>query len=704
MVRRLRPDSTDCDRTDCSVNASTCEASRSDEEDPQEPPPLPLEVDADPEATAAAAPPPSPTRALDGPYAGLPQSEADCLANMGVLPADLAELTPQEIAAATGTPCSVELLHLRLGEQSKLQSMAAAAQTGNIGRLFPAKPAASPKQPPQDRGAKTLKTALVRWRQGGSTVDVTETERAARMVAASMAMEILLGNKMQSAFRNEIAASQEQGKLTLWQQLLTNALASKFDHRSMRQVAATWRRWLKWRSEQPQHLRDEPAAPSALNFALFLDDISHGGHTAAWGALGHFKWLRAHLGFEGIPLESPLLTAHAAPGTRSIEQHAGELNLAAWRQLLALASKELGAVSLFAKATICLVASSLRFRHAQRARFLPEHCDARCLLLEITRGKVRRGAPFQVAVPTHVAPNSPLLLEFYEELGAHMGNPGFLIPDVKTRKREGFCPTSEVLPLPMPYNRFMGCLRSLLMAEPLALCAADARKVSSYSLRRKLPTIADALRLPIECRQELGDWREHVQPDGAQRKRAVEPMSVRYSSAKHASASQTRRLCLLALSRLTSDQDEDEALRRLGASKDRMMQEVLGPEWGVGAEATTRQPPPDPAACDAIEPDLGDSPSPGSDHSTQSGPSSSGDQLEPEEVEWLLPRGASTKLHLRSLCDGEDGRPVPCCRKNPFAWGCETGAGVASAESTSREWSPRCAAMLRKRTAMTRAG
>jgi len=45
----------------------------------------------------------------------------------------------------------------------------------------------------------------------------------------------------------------------------------------------------------------------------------------------------------------------------------------------------------------------------------------------------------------------------------------------------------------MPYHRFTALLRRVLMEPPLSLDSVEALKMSTYSLRRFLPSAGDAL-------------------------------------------------------------------------------------------------------------------------------------------------------------------------------------------------------------------
>ena len=83
----------------------------------------------------------------------------------------------------------------------------------------------------------------------------------------------------------------------------------------------------------------------------------------------------------------------------------------------------------------------------------------------------------------------------------------------------------------MSYPKFQGLLRSLCALAPLGLPLEEARRLTTYSLRRKLPSVADRLQLPPKRRAEIGDWMD-VLPDGAGGWKAPrEPMFARHSAA-----------------------------------------------------------------------------------------------------------------------------------------------------------------------------
>ena len=83
---------------------------------------------------------------------------------------------------------------------------------------------------------------------------------------------------------------------------------------------------------------------------------------------------------------------------------------------------------------------------------------------------------------------------------------------------------------------------------PFLLPLGEAVRLTAYSLRRKLPSVADRLQLGEERRSEIGDWRDEV----------------RYSAARLETSASTRRVCLAALATATRMGQMQDEMRLLG--------------------------------------------------------------------------------------------------------------------------------------------
>jgi hypothetical protein len=248
----------------------------------------------------------------------------------------------------------------------------------------------------------------------------------------------------------------------------------------------------------------------------------------------------------------------------------------------------------------------------------------------------------------------------------------------------------------MSYGKFMAMLRAVCTMPPLSLALEECLKISTYALRRFLPTTADRLRIPLDRRSDLGDW------EGGRKK---EPMAVRYSDARLESAAETRRVCLEAVHRTASvpnaDIGDDESVRTFAQDVTTIFADVLGEEWGT-LSGITRAKLDNEFLLRSCSGSTSSSRS-ASENSSSSALSDSSrqgveDRFESTEViehpRWILPAGKKGLLHLGS--DNHDfvGSRIPCCRKKGFVFGFEEGLGLSSAEQTGREWSPKCRRQL----------
>ena len=75
---------------------------------------------------------------------------------------------------------------------------------------------------------------------------------------------------------------------------------------------------------------------------------------------------------------------------------------------------------------------------------------------------------------------------------------------------------------------------------------------------------------------------------------------------------------------------------------------------------------------------------------------SASDAVAVDDVSWVLPKDASSLLHMYT--DEAETGPVPVCRKSPFGWGYQVGVGLASADDTGRRWCSKCSSHLPLRT------
>jgi len=98
---------------------------------------------------------------------------------------------------------------------------------------------------------------------------------------------------------------------------------------------------------------------------------------------------------------------------------------------------------------------------------------------------------------------------------------------------------------PLSYARFASSSRKLLQAPPLGLSQEESGKITTYSGRKQLPTLAGLLRLePLE-RAALSNWTDPVSGDKAT-SRANRSMGARYDGGKLIQSIQVKVECVAA--------------------------------------------------------------------------------------------------------------------------------------------------------------
>ena len=196
----------------------------------------------------------------------------------------------------------------------------------------------------------------------------------------------------------------------------------------------------------------------------------------------------------------------------------------------------------------------VRFTHLQRAR--PIMRTRSVLILHVYRGKTRlqgTRAGYLLRLPRrgmlHDSPADQLWTHWHKlRDGDH--NRGMAM-DLSTGR-------------PLSISQFTKLLRTVLTE---AQAASNVNLLTSYSLRRFLPTCADALHVPVALRHVLG-WRER----GEQCTQALKCMPVRYSGQRGETEEHLKLLLLQALRQVAFQHTDHvvdwDLVRHRGASWD----------------------------------------------------------------------------------------------------------------------------------------
>lgn len=282
-----------------------------------------------------------------------------------------------------------------------------------------------------------------------------------------------------------------------------------FEEKSLGSRLSCLRRWSHFLTKQglSQELLLFPSA-SAVN--AFLRDVNGGGPTAAASVFQKLLWWKRCIGLP-FPLDDPLLGVWNRPCESHSVRQRQPLSILAVQILCELAVGAYTNLATFASLALIPLAGCLRFAHVQRSGNVRlDHGMLRAVCCE---GKSRkRGVrpAFEWAAPLHVGSwNDALGLAVRTILALQRDQPtlSFCIPDLSLasgrldengtwgRKR-------------MPIQKFVDLLRSVLTGAGMA--SSEVQAVSTYSLRRFLPSVAEVVRTPPEVARHLGNWSESV--------------------------------------------------------------------------------------------------------------------------------------------------------------------------------------------------
>ena len=177
--------------------------------------------------------------------------------------------------------------------------------------------------------------------------------------------------------------------------------------------------------------------------------------------------------------------------------------------------------------------------HILRTSRVEEECTPRTTVWRVNKGKSGSRAAFRLAVPTHVAHElnyEEVIDEKTKGTAAHR----LLLPDlvVGARGLQGKCTVTDRT---MGRSKFLGLAASFVQR-------AHGQKVTGYTLRRWLSSVAQGVKLPLERRGDLGNWGDCVGEKGTNM--VSEPMAVLYSSTRLEANAQVKRVCCAAVNHL----------------------------------------------------------------------------------------------------------------------------------------------------------
>ena len=242
-----------------------------------------------------------------------------------------------------------------------------------------------------------------------------------------------------------------------------------------------------------------------------------------------------------LPIKDGLVEAWASPVNEHVIQPRSPLPLALFWALLRSVKTATGSVASFLTWTIVLLVSCLRFAHGMRSHSL--RLQEGFIRATCSRGKRRvqgRYPPFDWALPAQITQTvniaEQLMLDWCELERELQAPPNFIVQDLAVTPGQQLAAGTPKIARPMPLPKFNALLRSVGLG--LGATPEEAEKLSSYSLRRFLPTAAEVMQFaPHEC-QALGNWAEIPAAATAApvRSRTAVGMAQRYADDQVASA------------------------------------------------------------------------------------------------------------------------------------------------------------------------
>ena len=450
---------------------------------------------------------------------------------------------------------------------------------------------------------------------------------------------------------------------------------------SIKRLRATLTRFITWNSSLAfsDLARWQVGTPiSSLTIAEFLETTKARGKTVPSATWHDLKWFTENASVSADCMHSMLQQFRSLPA-HYVGTPAEVLPLQLWKHLrdMATSSKPADRTHLqwYAGFVLRYIISSLRLAHAKRAKRLQDKSNNILEVWHIWKGKTDGGIPFEIPLPSHVSPNCPLILELAEfSRGMRMEN--VFLP-------VAICPKDEphklaIVARKSTHAQFHRSFRALAELPPLSLGPDKSSQIVSYSSRRFMDSLADAMLLSETDKNYLGNWKDRV---GGKKQ---EPTHVRYSSERLFRSAGARRLLLAGLAHGLKHKPEAQAISELAGlsrSTERLRDTCSSSaEWGMKG---VHIPPPEAEPFPPPLPRQVSEASSASEGSLDDGSSDEAD-LTVDTLPWITPFNKG-KIHF--LADSDN--PVGLCgTKATDEWTVDQ--GITKAVSLNRQFCVNC--------------
>ena len=271
-------------------------------------------------------------------------------------------------------------------------------------------------------------------------------------------------------------------------------------------LMAALKRWKRFALPRKYPLR----APTPLQVAEFLRDVSRGGPTAAASVWQALKWFKEKMGMQ-IPCDHFLVLPYKNFPTAYSSTQAVELQPWELVNLILFARQQRGTNLVLICFILQCSVSCIRFEHFQRSRLISHQAEWARFWCRQGKRRVRGARPgYEWATP-ELAWQGFSLLKVLTEFFKHecLTNAGFLWPQVQLDPQD-LWEIHEGSPFnvakPMSRQRFLEILRGAL--HQIGVPIEEATTATFNKLRRFMPTLANVLRLDAPELQAVGSWIE----------------------------------------------------------------------------------------------------------------------------------------------------------------------------------------------------
>ena len=248
---------------------------------------------------------------------------------------------------------------------------------------------------------------------------------------------------------------------------------------------------------------------SAGLLAWFVTDMQEASRSSGVSVpnslRGGLTFARDHLSLEGLEVRADSFRNIAAPSGKMPEP-ALSATVSFLYHFYVNVSHASAVVSYYSSGLMLCLLACLRVRDAQRAvvRCSSSMVSGICYTSKHPKRRQAKQMPFFVPAGLPFATGGKAWSASLQHRGEARD---YVFPRLKIPRGR---PMDDVrvsfLPGAASSSAVIKAMRFLLTLPPLRLSVEDAKKFSGHSLRHMLPTLARAMALPVEDREELGRW------------------------------------------------------------------------------------------------------------------------------------------------------------------------------------------------------